>query len=191
MMAAYLRNSIFLCLFVLGACSVTSVETQRDTIAPITLNPASLGRNLAVSQIVVGEYGDKSYKMRFEVEITQERLTVVGLSPLGVTLFTLTQNRDAAPVVTAPKGGLPFDPKYLLFDLYLTYWPTAILRASFTQRSLRLIENTDRSIRRVISMSGEVLVEKKIGRDKRNRRETIIQHFDTPYRLRIRTIGGS
>lgn len=81
-----------------------------------------------------------------------------------------------------------------IFDLapgYLAYWPTAILRTSLAQRSLQLNESPDRSIRKVTRMSGEVLAEKKIGRDQRNRRGTIIQHFDIPYRLRIRTIGGS
>jgi hypothetical protein len=190
-MRGLLRNSVFLWLFMLASCSCVSIEKPATTISPasIILPPASLGHSLSLSQRVVGEYGDKSYKMRFEVEVTSVRLTVIGLSPLGVTLFTLTQEQDGAPVVTGVHSGLPLDPKYLLFDLYLAYWPSAVLGPALERQSMQLESRADGLVRSVTRHDGKPIAEVVYRAKPSKHRGIIVKHFDTPYRLTITTLG--
>ncbi len=154
----------------------------------LSLSPESLGRSLSLSKIVTGEYGGKTYRMRYEVEITPARLAIVGLSPLGVTLFTLIQEQGGSMTVTQPGKNAPFDPRHILFDLYLTYWPREILQAALSSLSLRLDQNAAGSVRRVLDANGEPVAEIAYPPQKFQKGGIVIRHFDIPYRLRIVTL---
>jgi hypothetical protein len=170
------------------ACAGTppSGSADRNPAYLLTLSPASLGRDLSLSQIVIGDHEGQSYKMRFEVEITPARLAVVGISPLGITLFTLVHERGGQPAVTQLKGKFPFDPRHILFDLYLTYWPTKVFHTALTAHSLHLDEDEAGLVRRVSRPNGDVIAEiTRLPAGKSNG-ETVIHHYDTPYQLRIK-----
>ena len=72
-------------LLMATACAGTPPPEPARNEAPrfLSLAPESLGRSLSLSQLVIGEYGDRIYKMRIEVDITPARLAVVGLSPFS------------------------------------------------------------------------------------------------------------
>ena len=177
-------------LLMATACAGTPPPEPARNEAPrfLSLAPESLGRSLSLSQLVIGEYGDRIYKMRIEVDITPARLVIVGLSPLGVTLFTLVQDKGGSAVVTQLKEQAPFDPRHILFDLYLTYWPPEVLQAALSPLSMRFDESADGSARRVTGPDGDVVAEIAYPSKNAKKREIIIQHFDLPYRLRIMTL---
>ncbi|NKB58324.1 MAG: DUF3261 domain-containing protein [Alphaproteobacteria bacterium] len=166
-----------------------ATATPVEPLRLFSLAPASLGRSLSLSQLVVGEYKDQSYKMRYEVDITPERLAMVGLSPLGITLFSLVQERDEISVETFFKQEPKFDPRYTLFDLYLTYWPPEVLRTALASRQMRFEESADGLTRHVRGPKGDILAEVVFPPKDAARSEIVIQHFDFPYRLRIVTPG--
>lgn len=188
------RILAFALILVTTSCAgMAPLETgKKEKPRVLSLSPASLGRSLSLSQLVTGEYGDHIYKMRYEVEITPERLALVGLSPLGITLFTLVQEQGEHLIVTQLKEQPVFDPRYTLFDLYLTYWPREALQRALSQASMRLEENTDGTIRRVRGSEGEIIAEITYPPKNLKKGEIIIKHFDIPYRLRIKTLetGG-
>ena len=162
----------------------------KETPRFLYLPPESLGRSLSLSQLVTGEYGDQIYTMRYEVDITPARLAIVGLSPLGVTLFTVVQEQGKTAIETQVKEHEALDPRYTLFDLYLTYWPREALQAALSPLRMRLDENTDGSVRRVRGPDGEVIAEIAYPPKGLKKGEIVIQHFDFPYRLRIVTLEG-
>ena len=177
-------------LLVATACAGTPSPEPARNQAPqfLSLSPESLGRSLSLSQLVTGDYGDKSYTMRFEVEITPARLAIAGLSPLGVTLFTLVQDQGGSIVVTQLKKQTPLNPRNILFDLYLTYWPSKALQAALSQLSMQLDKIAEGSVRRVRGPGGDVIAEITYPPKNLKNGEIVIQHFDFPYRLRIITL---
>ena len=183
-------GALALLIFLATACAETPSHQPDGKEAPrfLTLSPESLGHSLSLSQLVTGEYGDKIYQMRFEVDITPARLALVGLSPLGITLFTLVQDKGKRAVVTQLQEKAPFDPRNLLFDVYLTYWPRKALQAALSPLSMKLDERADGSVRRVRRPDGALIAEITYPSKHLKKREIVIQHFDFPYRLRIRPL---
>ncbi len=175
------------------ACAGTPPREADVKEAPVFLSmpPQSLGRSMALSQLVTGEYDDQIHKMRYEVEVTPARLAVVGLSPLGVTLFTLVQEQGELTIETWAKEKAAFDPRYTLFDLYLTYWPREALQTALSSLRMRLDEDSDGSVRRVRGLDGALIATVAYPPDNLKKGEIVIQHFDVPYRLRIVTFEAS
>ncbi|MBT5050592.1 MAG: DUF3261 domain-containing protein [Rhodospirillaceae bacterium] len=180
------RGWILILLLLTGACAGT---TQGNPQGPqgLSLTPKSFGGTLSLSQLVTGDFDGRTYRMRFEIDITPDRLAVVALSPLGVTLFTLVQEQDKPALVTRGQQPIAFDPSHILFDLHLTYWPRKALHAALSQLSLTLFESDDGSVRRVQDPNGKTVTEITYGPKAVTPRSIVIQHFDVPYRLRIRS----
>ena len=162
--------------------------TAKEVPPLLSLPPASLGHNLSLSQLATGEYGGAIYKMRFELDVTPERLAIVGLSPLGVTLFTIVDEKGELAVETLVGRQIKFDPRYTLFDVYLTYWPAEALRVALSRIRMRLDEAADGSFRRVRGPTGEMVAEITYPSKQLKTGEINIRHFNFPYRLRIETL---
>lgn len=184
-----MRRTVLLLLgLVLTGCAVSSPPKSANPDRFLTLTPASLGRNLALSQLVTGTHGGDTYRARYEVEVVGDRLAIVGLSPIGLTLFTLVQRGEEVSVDSRLAEVQRFDPRYTLFDLYLTYWPESTLKPALEMIGMTL-ETADGSRERTV-------------RDDQGRRVAtvvypeggspagaiVIEHFDRPYRLEIRPI---
>jgi len=177
-------------LLALAACARASSAPERTGPLPETpLPPASFGRELVLSEVVTGDYGDRSQSMRVELEITPERLVVVGLTHLGVPLFTLEQTAAGLSVRSSAPGPLPFDPRYMLSDLQLVHWPADVLADRLARDGLRLEDRPADHLRRVVDQSGRPLV--KIVYPAPGARPSVItvSHRDRSYRLQIETIG--
>jgi len=130
--------------------------------------------------------------MRFEVEITPKHFVVVGLSTLGITMFTLEQKEGAPKVTMLAKGQSAIVPRFMLFDLHLTFWPVEPLRAALMKQGMKLYESQDKKVRTVFDRNDKKLAKVVYPADQdkamTTRLETIIQHFDIPYRLNIMTL---
>lgn len=173
-----------------SGCAGTQPEKPPVKPVPqfLSLSPESLGRSLSLSQLIIGEYGGRSYKVRVEVDVTPERLAMVGLSPLGITLFTLIHDQGRPAVISNNVGQARFDPRNVLFDLYLTYWPISVLKMALEPLSLTIEEGTETAKRRIFRQDGFLVAEVVFPPIDRKGEEIVIQHFDFPYRVRIRTL---
>lgn len=154
----------------------------------LSVSPASLGYSLSLSQIVTGHHDGQTYNMRFELDIGPSRLAIVGLSPLGVTLFTIVQDEDGLSVETPVQGPIVFDPRHMLFDLYATYWPRQALQPALSRIGMRLDEAADGSTRRIEGLDGNLIAEIQYLPKPTKTGKIEIQHFDFPYRLSIETL---
>jgi len=170
----------FLLLALAGCTTPPAAEHTGPLVSP-PLPPASLGRELAQGELVTGDYGERSYTMRVELEVAADRLVVVGLSLAGMPLFTIEQTAAGLSVDSSVGDRLPFDPAYMLSDLQLVHWPAGVLAQTLAERGLRLEEQPGQ--RRVTDREGRPLVEIAYGD------ATTLRHLDHPYHLRIETIA--
>lgn len=174
-------------LLLLLGCASDPVPLVPGRNLPL-MEPSALGRSVSLSQLVVGEFEGKNYRMRYEVEIAPSRLAIVGLSPLGLTLFTLTQQEGRLDVRTNTGNPIAIDPRYTLFDLYLTYWPVDALRTGFADYGLLVEESRDGLERRVSRTNGVMIAVVTYSKQMREDAKIRIEHFDIPYRLRVTSL---
>ena len=175
---------------ILGGCADAprhSVE-ENSPLLRLSLPPESLGRSLWLSQLLTARVGTQEQSFRFEAEVSPERLVIVGLTHMGAPLFTLTEDDDAMNVETIGDGQLPFNPRYMLADFKLTYWPANVLRRALAPLGLRLEQSPDGLDRRVVAGDANPLVNIAYPRAGANAGEIMVNHYDYPYRLHIKTI---
>jgi hypothetical protein len=177
-----------LAVLVVGCSSAAPTPQSDAPLLPYALSPASLGRDLSLSQTVTGEFGDQERSMRVELEVTPERLVAVGLSPLGLPLFTIEQ--EGEEIRTTQLGGeqSPIDPRHVLSDMQLTHWPENVVRQVLATRGLRLEVDRAEQSRRVYGADGLLLAEITFGGAHGAPHEIVIQHYTPRYKLRITTI---
>jgi hypothetical protein len=180
------RRPLLLLLAVAGCATAAPAPQQPGPLLDPPLPPASLGRELAQSELLTGDFGGRSMRLRVEFEVTAERLVVVGLSLAGLPLFTLEQTVAGISVAGAGVGRLPFDPAYMLADLQLVHWPAAALAPALATRGLALEEQAGR--RRVLDQDGRPLVE-IVYDDPAG--VTRLRHLDHPYSLSIEILDGA
>jgi len=111
----------------LGGCAL--LPTLPPPALPL-LSPASLGATKNSTQVLDFAYRDKEMSLQCAVQVTQDRLTLVALGPLGQRAFTLDYDgievhADMSPYVP---GSLP--PQRILGDLELALWPLAAWQRS-------------------------------------------------------------
>jgi hypothetical protein len=193
-----MRASIFLTwMLLVTACTAFEPQIHKSTKGAATdnkyflsLTPQSLGRNLSLSQLITGEYGGNTYRARYEVEIIGDRLTIVGLSPIGITLFTLVQEGAAITLDSRLKQIAGFDPRYTLFDLYLSYWPAEVLARALEQNGLTLDVDARKSSRTVRDTDGNTVAIVTYPPERNAGGITTIMHADPAYRLRISPLSA-
>lgn len=183
-------------LLVLSACALSAPQpnVKIDTSAALIealLPPASLGGSLSLSQLIIGEFKDQQYSLHVEVEVTPARLVVVGLSSVGVPLFTLEQIGREITVEALGDDSLPFDPRHMLSDFQISYWPNDALVEALEPWQMTLRGSVAGGLREVLSEDGAVLVAVTYPQGADGMRDILIQHFDPVYRLQIKTFKAS
>lgn len=175
-----------------AACAVFESMNQRSADRSsaqsryfLSLTPKSLGRNLSLSQLVTGEFKGRTYRARYEVEIIGDTLTIVGVSPLGITLFALTQKGDTVTLDSRVKELSGFDPRYTLFDIYLSYWPAQVLERALRQNGLTLNVNAEKSSRTVRDTEGRTVATVTYPRDANPGGTSTITRSNPEYRLGV------
>lgn len=81
------------------------------------------------SQKVSIKVGDKSHELLTQLELENERMTLVGLAPLGQALFTLVYDGNTLSSEQSMLLGDSFKAEYLMAMMQLIYWPEQSIRA--------------------------------------------------------------
>ena len=81
------------------------------------------------SQKVSIKVGDKSHELLTQLELEDERMTLVGLAPLGQALFTLVYDGNTLSSEQSVLLGDNFKAEYLMAMMQLVYWPEQSIRA--------------------------------------------------------------
>lgn len=138
-------------------------------------------------QLLTAQAQGQTHQLVVMLEADGQRLRLVGLSPLGVRLFSL--NYDAQGIKTEQVMALPELPPagQVLADIMLSYWPTARwqpqLPAGWTL--------TDKADRRELRDANGLLVETIRYQPRGDRRApTLIENHAFDYRLTIESLEG-
>ena len=188
-----LRNLMLAAILsVVVACAQGVPEPQSDgALLRALLPPASLGGNLSLSQLIVGEFKEQRHSLHVEVEVTPIRMVMAGLTPIGVPIFTLRQEAGVIVVESPGSESFPFNPRHMLSDFQIAYWPEAVLSDKFRSVGLIVKEIPTQGLREVVNEAGEVLVVVTYINKSDSAVDIVIEHFDPPYRLQIKTFKRS
>jgi hypothetical protein len=150
-------------LLVLTACAVALPQKPAAALRPLVA-PATLGGDRTVNQVVRGAFGAREITYNCVVTVKDGSMTLIGLDPLGVRLFTIRYDGKAVQSETAPalKGALM--PERLIADMQLAFWPLATLvqpmreagwQVSETAPGVRRLRHGDRLIAEVHYAGGD------------------------------------
>lgn len=110
-----------------------------EPLSNITTNTAITGQQVnsqsevflpqSFSQKVSIKVADKSHELLAQVELEGERMTLVGIAPLGQALFTLVYDGNTLSSEQSVLLGDSFKAEYLMAMMQLIYWPEQSIRA--------------------------------------------------------------
>ena len=155
------------------------------------LPPESFKQSLSVLQSIEVQYERKTRQMLAQLEITPNKMTFVGLSPMGNRMFTILwtgQNFSDEYLLENIKDEwpFPFEPKRILADVQLALWPNIP-----TQNGIKIRETALPKMSREI-LSSE-MNESPIMRITYETRPfwqglIVIEHLERNYQLSIETL---
>ncbi|EGM68218.1 DUF3261 domain-containing protein [Shewanella sp. HN-41] len=99
---------------------ITSQQTESKT---------GLSTPQSFSQKVSIKVGDETHELLTQLELEGERMTLVGLAPLGQALFTLVYDGNTLSSEQSVLLGDNFKAEYLMAMMQLIYWPEQSIRA--------------------------------------------------------------
>lgn len=120
--------AVFVPLTVVGCSGCASprnsarhIPIARDVFFDL-LPPSSLGRSISLEQIVEGRRGEHASAFHCLLEVDDEELVLVGLTPFGTRAFVLTLCDGRLHVENTSGQDLPAEPARILADLQLALW---------------------------------------------------------------------
>ena len=97
--------------------------------SPQTESQTGLSSPQSFSQKVSIKVGEESHELLTQLELEGERMTLVGLAPLGQALFTLVYDGNTLSSEQSVLLGDSFKAEYLMAMMQLFYWPEQSIRA--------------------------------------------------------------
>jgi hypothetical protein len=140
-----------------GCGTHTTQPATGDGSRPL-LAPVTLGSARAVNQIVRGALGERELTMNCVVTVKDGVMSIVGLSALGVRLFTIKYDGQATTIDNALPIPPQLTPERLLADLQLVFWPLDALKQPLATAGWQVSEPTPgtRRLRHATQLVAEV-----------------------------------
>jgi hypothetical protein len=136
----------------------TATVPSSPTSARPLLPPSTLGADRAVNQLVRGALGEREMTINCVVTVKGGTMTIVGLSAMGVRIFTIEYDGQTTSVDANLPVPPQLTPERLLADLQLVYWPLSILQKPLAAGGWQVSESTPgtRRLRRDTRLVAEV-----------------------------------
>ncbi|MFA5938397.1 MAG: DUF3261 domain-containing protein [Sinimarinibacterium sp.] len=120
---------LYIAAALLSACAAVPPASDANRSYLPILPPASLNAERSAEQVLHAAYGEREATLHCIVDVSAERLRVIGLTALGQRVFTLTQDASGVRVERSPFAPGELQPQDILADIQLAYWPLATLQA--------------------------------------------------------------
>jgi hypothetical protein len=114
-----------LCALVAGCASQPAISPSEGS-RPL-VDPSTLGGDRTVTQVVRGAFGPRDMTMSCVVTVKDGTMTVVGLSAMGLRVFTIRYDGKTTSVDNTLPVPAQLTPERLLADLQLVHWPLKAL----------------------------------------------------------------
>ena len=122
------RYLVLLLLVLLAGCGSTRCPRLPGAVS-YCLQPPAAGPGMTVLQHVSIVTPERQETLLVRIENNADRLALVGLSPLGQTLLTLTWDGTDVTDTETPGGHPPIRPGALVAVLQLALWPRESVQA--------------------------------------------------------------
>jgi type II secretory pathway component PulJ len=149
------------------------------------LSPAALGHPVVALQQVAGERDGQAYLLLFQLEVSADQLVLVASTATGNTLFSSLYRNGVIESERSPLLPNQLDPRYVLADLQLTFWPATALQPALAASGYRLQED---KLRRELWQGDELVVAINYSHPSRWQGEVHFEHQRWGYRYRINTL---
>lgn len=144
-----LRPVVLLVCSIVAACasSPNAKDAANARAGWEPLPPQSLGDSRSATQRLRVAHGDDEFSLDCAVDVTPERIMVVGLLPAGSRLFSVRY--DGVRVEAQTDARLPeaLRPELLFNDLQLAFWPRRALEQAFADSRWSVTEPDSRTRR--------------------------------------------
>ena len=153
------------------------------------LQPAQLGDNIGLVQHFTFEHSNRRQTLLIQSEVHAHGLAMVASTLSCATLFTLTmeQGRHAlqGELPLQPDASSRIDPKHILTDFQLTYWPKNHLSKALENGSYQLIDGDGY---RQLRTGDSLVVDIRYSRAERWLADIEFHHYPRKYHYRVRTL---
>lgn len=112
-----------------NAPKIQGNSQQGDSKAGVS-SPQSFSQKVSI------KVGDNTHELLTQLELEGERMTLVGLAPLGQALFTLVYDGNTLSSEQSQLLGNEFKAEYLMAMMQLIYWPEQSIRSHLEGGSL-------------------------------------------------------
>jgi hypothetical protein len=167
----------------LGACESQhpappeseALTVTQPLVAPGIMQPRSARQRLRAM------VGDREIVLDCVVEVTRDRMTVVGLLPAGNRVFSVRYDGTRVEQERTPQVPPQLRPEQLLADVQLAFWPEMALQDAFRDGHWTLTQ-PDRRTRRLLR-DGRLIAEVHYGDADPWRGRVWLVNFERDYAL--------
>ncbi|WP_345797005.1 DUF3261 domain-containing protein [Castellaniella sp. MT123] len=183
------RLFVLICLLLLSACaSVPDGVHPAAWLKPgvrVSLPQAGLTPAIQAHQLLTSRYREREHALMVVLDADARRLSLVGLSMVGVRLFTVQYDErglQARQEIVAP--GLP-PAAQVLSDIMLSYWPVAAWQAVLPAGWHLVDEGLQRQL---LDPQGEVVTRVDYEEASGGRRPVQVRQTAFGYEIHIRNL---
>jgi hypothetical protein len=153
-----MKTTIAIFALALAGCAWHPSKSTRDAASRPLVAPATLGAERAANQIVRGALGQREITLNCVVTVKDGMMTVVGLSAIGVRVFTIRYDGQNTTVDNSLPVPPQLTPERMLADLQLVYWPLQALEKTLRDAGWEVSESAPgtRRLRRDARVVAEV-----------------------------------
>lgn len=172
-----IRNLIICCAVIILSSCATKFKPEGNDFGKWQLPFAPV----EVVQLLKGNYGDKEFVFQVVLSLQEERLSLIGLDPMGRRAFTVKWDKDGMHSEKASWMPDQLKGEHILYDLMLAYWPLE----SLNRPSDIIIEG---KYKRLVTHNGEnrVTISRLDGHDRWQGR-LIIENHHRSYRIEVQS----
>jgi hypothetical protein len=142
--------------FLAAGCASAPPKARLPEPIGIRLPLHDFGATGTLTQRLTGSFRGKTRTLRFEVELTDDRLALVALTPLGLPVFALTYDGEKSTVKTYVKDVPVLLPDWILDDVLIANGPEAAVRAALESKHYELETGPD--TRRIVDTQGRTIM---------------------------------
>jgi len=190
----FLINVIFFMLLSISGCSIAPEKTSftSDNILInknlyFSLLPAlNIENPVSLTQAVSIQYKNQQHDFIAQLEIENNSFKIVGLTSMGITLFSIYSVGDSYEFKASPVLGDDINLQYLLADLQLTYWPVKKLNSHLKENNALM--NSNKTKRSLLHNNVEIINIEFSSKSRWNK-NIIFKHLQRNYTINITTLS--
>ncbi len=120
-----LRTQIWACLWVavVGCAPAVRAPAPKAAVSQNQLvPPLGFGPDMLLRQRLHGRFGNKKFELECVLQVVEQTLTIVGVTPFGTRAFVLTQDGGTHTFEKLIDREMPFDPERILEDVHRVFF---------------------------------------------------------------------